>query len=684
MAEWAATDDRPVAWVSLDRFDDDPAVLLGLLASAFTRVSPGSTDLVADLGGLGVSVLGRAAPRLASVLRASPVPFVLMVDDLHELRSPACHDVLSVVISGIPEHSQLVAASRSEQPHLPRLRASGDTLELSAGDLALDAAEAKRVFEHEHVNVTPDEAAAVTERTEGWPTGLYLSAVIARHNRRDALTVSGEHPFVADYLYRESLSQLPEQTQQFLRRTALLDPLCAPLCDAVLGETHSQEHLRELEASNLFLIPLDRRRHWYRYHSLFREFLLGELRRIEPEIITKLDLRSADWHESNGSPGMALEHLLNTAELDRSLRLMTALLLPTYQAGRMSTVQRWLSAVGDPAIEQYPPLAVLAGWLAVLNGEITDAQRWAAILDAASFELAPADGTASFDSSRAMLRAIMCEAGPEQMLADASSAVAQEPPWSPWRDTALCVCAEAHLLTGDMEEACALFAESSTLAATTGNAGSLVLSEAELALVAMDHGRWAEAADRLGLAHAAIEEHRLHDYAICVLAFAGAAQLEMHRGDPEKADRQLTRAMRVRPSCTIALPFIAVRLRLRLAKVFLAKGESATARHLLREIEDVLLHRPELGTLVDEVSEFREVVTSSNPPGATGASPLTPAELRLLPYLQTHLTVAEIGERLFVSRNTVSSEVASIYRKLGVSSRSQAVQQATSIGLLGE
>ena len=123
LTEWALAEDRRVAWVSLDRVDDDPAALLRLLASAYARISPANADLVADMSGLGVSVLGRAAPRLASALRASPVPFVFMLDDLHALGSPACHDVLSVVISGIPRGSQLVAASRSEQPHLTRLRA---------------------------------------------------------------------------------------------------------------------------------------------------------------------------------------------------------------------------------------------------------------------------------------------------------------------------------------------------------------------------------------------------------------------------------------------------------------------------------------------------------------------------------------------------------------------------------
>ena len=683
LVQWAHAEDRRVAWVTLDRFDDDPAVLLTLLASAYARISPGNDDLVADMSGLGVSVLGRAAPRLASVFRASPVPFVLMLDDLHELQSPACQDVLEVVISGIPRGSQLVAASRSEQPHLPRLRTSGDALEFLASDLALDAAGAEQIFSEAQVSLTRELAETVTERTEGWPVGLYLAAVIASESRGEALTISGDDRYVADYLYRESLTQLPDEAQRFLRCTAVLDQLCAPLCDALLGESGAQQQLRGLEASNLFLVPLDRRRDWYRYHALFREFLLGELRRVEPDIVMKLHLRAADWYEANGSPAMALEHLLNTNERDRCVQLVTALVLPTYQAGQMSTVQRWLSALGDSTIEEYPPLAVLAGWAAVLTGQTAEAQRWAAILDAASFNLVPVDGTASFDSARAMLRAFMCAAGHEQAMADASFAVTAEPPWSVWRDQALCACAEAHLLTGDVDRAAALFAESSAAAARYSNADMRILSESELALLAMDRGRWTEAAEHLDVALAAIDEHRMYDYVAGLLALAGAARLAVHRGDLREASHQLTRAMRARPSCTFAMPFLAVRVRLQLAKVYWSLADHAAARHLLREIDDILVHRPALGVLVNEVSKFRRMLASSAQVGSTGVSPLTPAELRLLPYLQTHLTIREIAERLFVSRNTVSSEVSSIYRKLGVSSRSDAVQQATTIGLLG-
>ena len=185
-----------------------------------------------------------------------PATAVLMLDDLHELQSTACRDVLSVVISGIPRGSQLVAASRSEQTHLPRLRASGDALEFLGSDLALDAGGTERIFAELGVSLTPELAAAVTERTEGWPAGLYLAALMAHDSNGEALTVSGEDRYAADDLYRESLIHLPETIQRFLRYTAVLDQLCAPLCDALLAESGAQERLRMLEASSLFVVAL--------------------------------------------------------------------------------------------------------------------------------------------------------------------------------------------------------------------------------------------------------------------------------------------------------------------------------------------------------------------------------------------------------------------------------------------
>jgi LuxR family transcriptional regulator, maltose regulon positive regulatory protein len=308
---------------------------------------------------------------------------------------------------------------------------SGDALEFGAGDLALDAVGARQIFAQAQVSVPPELAAEVADRAEGWPAGLYLAAVIAKQSRGQVRIVTGEDTYVADYLYREALIGQPKAVQRFLRRTAVLEQLCGPLCEAVLGSSAAAMQLRRIEAHSLFLTPLDRQRQWYRYHALYREFLLGELRRTEPGIIATLHQRAADWYESHGLPALALEHLLHTGDWDRSVRLAARLCLPTFMAGQLSTVQRWLAALGEANVARYPPLAVLACWEGVLTGDTARAERRAAVVDAASFEGGPASGAASFDSARALLRAGMCAAGPEQMMADAAFSLAREPAWSP-------------------------------------------------------------------------------------------------------------------------------------------------------------------------------------------------------------------------------------------------------------
>lgn len=682
LVEWVARERRAVAWISLDRLDDDPSALLFLIAAAYERAVPERAGLATEIGGLGMSALGRGAPRLAATLGRSPVPFVLLLDDLHELRSPACHDVLGVVLAGVPAGSQVVTASRTAQPHLPRMRAVGDAVEIRASDLALGRDATEQIFADAHVAITPEQATTVTETTEGWPVGLHLAALIARDAPHAAWRVSGDDRYVADYLHHEAMGKLEPAMQQFLRRNAVLDRLHGPLCDAVMEEPGSYGRLQALEESHAFLTPLDRSREWYRYHPLFREFLLGELRRSEPELIEKLHLRAADWFEAHGSLSMAVDHLLMTPEKDRCAQLVASLVPATYSAGEIATVQRWMSALGESTITAYPPLAVLAGWISALAGEAGEAQRWLAIMDEATFDAVPTDGAASFESSRAMLHAMMCAAGPEQMLADAEFAMAQETPSSTWRDTALCLLGQAHLVAGDLDRAVAALEDATSAGLALGHTDTVVLSDSELALVAMEAGHWDEAAVRVETALGIVEEHRMHDYAISILTFAAAARLAVHRADLAEADRRLTEGMRVRPTSTFLLPSLATQGRLQLARVCVMRGDHAGARLLLREIDDILHRRPRLGAVADQVAEFRATAFTT-PVGKSGMSPLTSAELRLLPYLQTHLTIAEIAERLQISRNTVGTQVTAIYRKFSVSSRGEAIQWATTVGLLG-
>lgn len=683
LAEWAEDEERSVAFVSLDRFDDDPARLTTLLAAAYSRIPGADPDLALDVSGPRNAVLSRGAPRLSSAMRASPTPFVLMLDDLHQLKSADCHDVLGLVMSGIPDHSQLVAASRAPQPHLPRLRAAGDAMEVSELELAIASTGAQQIFASQGLSLLPDQASLLTQKTEGWPAGIYLAAMIARDGGSEALAISGEDPYVADFLYDEALSQLSDGVRAFLRRTSILEELSAPLCEAVVLEAGAGQILRELEDSRLFLVPLDRRREWFRYHDLFREFLQYRLKSVEPELIPDLHVRAASWYESKGAPEKAVEHLLQTSDTERCAEMISEVTMAMYQAGHMSTLSRWLSDLGQAGIEQYPPLAAIAGDIAILSGQTAEAERWLSLVSGMTYEGATRDGTASFESSRAFLRAMACVDGPEQMLADARFAVEQEPSWSAWRDSVLVALAEAHLLGGQNDRARERFEETSRVAAEVGYTDNFAIAEAELALLAIDRGGGLkEAEDHAKRALGFIEQHRMQDYATAVIAFAAGARVSLQGGEVEETNRLLAQGMRARQFCTAAIPFLAVRARLHLARVWLALAETSVARHLLREIADILHKRPRLGALVDEVEEFREEVSAIDV-RIPGRAPLTPAELRLLPYLQTHLTFPEIAERLYVSRNTVRTQVGSIYRKLGVGSRAESVERATEIGLLG-
>lgn len=682
LAQWAAAESRAVGWVSLDHYDDDPVSLIMLLAASFAKATDADPEIVAGLRD--VVAVGRAAPYLASALRVSPVPFVMFVDDLQVLGG-ASSDVIEEVLDGIPLGSQFVAASRSAQPHVAPLRPTDDVIEIGSEELALDGFGAQRVFAEQHVDLTPELAQAVIARTEGWPVGVHLAAMIAQDrngSHSDLATFDGRDRYVADYLQSESFGSLSEPAQLFLRRSAILNDMCDDVCQTLIEGAAGQLHLQDFEGANVFLIPEDRRREWYRFHPLYREFLLEELRRAEPQIVPRLHELAAGWYQAHGAPELAIEQLLQTPE--RGCADLIASVGPgMYRSGELSTLKGWLARLGEPAIAAHPPLGILSAWVAASSGQAAEATRWQEPLDSVTFDAPMMDGTASFASSRAMLRAAMCSRGPDQMAADAVFALASEPPWSAWRDLALCLMGESLLLSGRTDEAIIYFGQASECAAALGNDDVRVHSDSQLASILMEAGRWDEAADLIDGALGTVHDRHLGGYGSAVLAHAAAARLALHRGGLADTSRQLDRAMHARSLCTYVMPTIAVRSRLSLARTYRSVGDFSTARHLVREIDDILLQRPAMGAYVDQQRMLRTLVATSGAAGASG-SPLTPAELRLLPFLQTHLTIPEIAARLFVTRNTVSTEVGAIYRKLGVSSRNKAVERAVAVGLLGE
>jgi LuxR family transcriptional regulator, maltose regulon positive regulatory protein len=685
LAQWAQHTAHRVGWVSVDPRDNDPAVLLTYLAVALDGVEPIDPRVVRGLAGPGASVVGVVA-RLAAAMAAMTQPVALVLDHLELLENQECLDLVAELAAQLPAGAQLLVASRARPP-LPVavLRVQGRVLELGAEELAMDHQDARALLEGAGVGLDDAAVNELLGRTEGWPVGLYLAALAHKAGgpRRHAWAgFTGDDRFMADYLWSELLGQLPPERVAFLTRTAVLEQMSGPLCDAVLETTGSAQVLASLEDSNLLLVPLDRQRRWYRYHHLFHELLLAELERREPELVPELHARAARWCEANGLPETAIDHAQAAGDTDRVARLVWQLALPAYGAGRVDTTRRWFGWFDDQGLlRRYPQVAALGAWLHALVGEPVAAERWA---DAA--EHGPDAGTlpdgSTSQSYLALLGALLCRNGLDRMRADTQAALAELDPGSQWRPTAQLLEGICCLLADETDRADLLLTQAAEVATGAGALPAAAIALAERSLVAMHHQDWKQAATLAEQAQGVVRAGGLDGYVASALVHAVAARVAVHQGEVPRAQEQLARATRLRPLLTYALPYFAVQTLLELGRVCLALDDAAGAKVVLRQARDVLRRRPDLGILPSQVEELWSKLDISRG-GTVGVSALTPAELRLLPLLATHLRLAEIGERLHLSQHTVKTHTTSVYRKLGVSSRSQAVQRLQELGLGG-
>ncbi len=680
LVDWLQHDDRAVAWVSLERADDDVATLMASIIEGVKRVRELDPSLSRELLSPDVSVLGRVVPGLAASIGAVDEPLVVVLDHLDEIRSLDCQDALRLLLDLLPEQVQLVVSSRREVWLAGgRRRVRGEVLEIGAADLVFDAVELEQLLEFHGVAPSPDRVRQLLERTEGWPAGL---ALFAHTYRSDSATIgSSVAPLspdraVSEFIRSEVLTGLSPEVDRFLHQTAILDPLSAPLCDAVIESTQSADVLEALLDSGLFVTQLDGSGGWYRYHPLFRIALLDETCR-EPDLVRERHLRAARWWASAGSIEHTIEHARAGGDLTIAADLIVTEISRAYNDGRLSAVRRWLDQLGEEMIARNPELAGLVGWLEALTGNTVEAQRWADRIE----HLTPGSEDDSFVSSRAALRAFLCAHGIEQMEADARSVVINEPVWGLWRPASLGFLAVARWLQGDDDGAFVLFSESiEVTTATDGFEDPAARYLAYRAVLSMDRGDWVSAERDLELAASVIERAHLSEYAVNSIVEAARARLLLHRNETEAARATLFNAMRLRTSVTWVNPWGAVWVRLEMADAHLLLGDPEAARILLQEAEGILYRRPKLGHLGARVDVLRQ--TLSEWPTDLRGTALSTAELRLLPYLQTHLSLKEIGERLYVSRNTVSTQTNSIYRKLAVSGRSEAVDRARELGLL--
>ncbi len=689
LSQWAERNGQAFAWISLDGRDNDPKVLLTYVAKALDAVEPLGQRVFDALASSGTSVPDSAVAALGFAFSSMATPVVLVLDDVQVLRDHDCWVALSVLADHVPDGSKLVLAGRDTLwLRIARLRAAGRILEIGPSDLALCHEETSSLLRNAGVPVSEDDVAELHWRTEGWPAGLYLAALrLAEGGPVASLanTFGGDDQLVREYLESEFLARLTPRQRTFLTQTAVLERMCGPLCEAVLDQPAAAATLAYLAWSNMMLVPLDGQGKWYRHHRLFRDMLLAELRGLEPGLIPVLRRRAAAWCVRNGLPEEALEYSMAADDVDTAAGLATKWGMWAYRRGRIATVDRWLRWLGGrdgDGTEGHPADAVMAGLMSALTGRAAEAERWAEVVDHWQYGEASRPGDGAAEAWAALLRAFLCQYGVKQMLADADEAARRFAAESVPESAAPLMQGVARVLSGTADDGDTFLAEAASTAEVTGAPEVSAAALCERGLAAMARGRWSSAEALAEQAHTVVRRAGIEDHYPAALVCAVRAHTALHREDIPAARQELVSAQRPRCLLTRALPHFAVQARIELARVHLTLGDPAGARTLVREVDEVLGCRPDLGNLTNDAGAFRARLSEELGPSVPRASALSAAELRLLPTLASHLSFPEIGAELFLSRHTVKSEAVSIYRKLGVSSRAQAVVRARELGLL--
>ena len=682
LAQWAERVGPRVAWVSCDDEDNDPVVLLSSLAVALDRIEPIDPTIFSALVSSGGDIT--VVPRFVSAIAAMHRPATLVLDHAEAVTNKQCLNTIAEFALRLPPGWKLALSSRAGVP-LPvaRLRAQGRIVEVSAEDLAMSPEEAASLLEGAGAELGEASIHELLQRTEGWPAGLYIAALAIKAGTRQSevgFTFTGDDIFMGDYLRSELLDRVSGAEASFLTRTSVLDRMCGSLCDAILGEEGSQRFLERLEARNLLIVPLDRRREWFRYHHLLQELLQAELRRREPDLVQDLHFRAAGWYEANAMPEAAIGHAQAAADYDRVARLVLELAQPVWAGGRVETVLRWMEWLRDiTSAEHYGAIAVHGSLIFALLGQPSEAERWAAAAERATPAGILPDGS-TMQGTLAYLRAILCRDGVAAMRGDAQIAWDGLSPASPYRATMLYTEGISYLLEGDPARADPILTRAFSDATRAGALPLAALILAERCAVAAERDGWPEVIELAQRAVTIVENGHLDDYWTSALVYAWATRAALHRGDISKARFYLGRAARLRPLLTYALPVVSVQALLELARCYMTLADPAGAAAILHQVHDILQQRPDLGILTKLAGQLQSQLGKTGTI-AVGASSLTAAELRLLPLLSTHLSYREIGERLYVSSHTVKTQAYSAYRKLGASSRSEAVTRVHELGL---
>jgi LuxR family transcriptional regulator, maltose regulon positive regulatory protein len=693
LAHWCQVEEPEVAcaWVSLDEQDNDPARLWRHIGEALRRAVPDDQDFGADvlvgMGAVGQQLVGTTISMLINELAGLPHRIVLLLDDYQFVTEWETHESVAFFVEHIPENLHLIISSRSDPPlPLARLRARGELAEIRTEELAFSEEEADCLLnERMGLNIGPDDLSVLLERTEGWPAGIYLAALsLQRTADKHSFIESfrGSNRYIVGLLGEEVLLNLPEDVRRFLLETSVLRAMTGPLCDAVTGREDSARLLRELVQANLFVVSLDEQGEWYRYHHLFSELLLYELMSDQPDLVPILRRRASAWLEDAGYVEGAIRQAIAATDYELVGQFIARHWFGYVLGGRIATAERWLESLPEEMIAHDAALCLVKAWINALYGEREESERFLALAEGGSYEGPLPDGTASVESGVALVRGVFGYSGVRAMAEAIQSAAELESE-----------LISARTVLADLGLGLSLYYRGHTSRARKPLEEGLRLTSIDqpvlrsvvlsaLSLVAGDEGHLEEAESLAREARGAVERFKLQEVLQSTVVNISLGRALAERGELEEAQKELESALSARKRLPGLSPWPTLIGLLALAPVRTARGDRAGGREALAEARAILEAFPDAGTFPELLERQERKLRARKPREPQPGAELTEREHDVLRLLVGELSTRQMAQSLYVAPNTIRTQIKSIYRKLGVSSRGAAVEEAHTMGLI--
>ena len=674
--------------MTLDSADSDPIRFWAYAIEALRTVAAdlGSRSLPL-LRAPGVDLVSEMLPLLIGELEECARPLVLALDDYHQLEGDAVHAGIRRLLDYLPDHVCVAIGTRTEPPlQVPRLRARGQLVEIDADELRFSRTEAGTLLNQLlGLGLTDEDVVALHQRAEGWPAGVYLAGLSLRNrsDRHDFIArFAGDDRHIVDYLGEEVLADLDPDTRQLLLRTSIFERVSGPLCDAIVGTSGSARKLETLARSNLFVVPLDERRDWYRYHHLFRACLNTELRLESAELIPELHRRASRWFQGTGEVTEAINHAIEGQDFPAASELLATHWNEVVSTGGLRTVEMWLMALPEHVVTGDARLCLARAWTSFAKGALEEVLPCLETAEAAPVPGPLLDGTTSVASGAATLRASywlrMGDFG--KTVSYAREALALER--GPWRAISSNCLGTAFYWLDETAQA------RQQLEATIEVGRELVPLVALFAiglLAVMDCERqdWNAVSRRLGEARQMIDAGGLREYWMGAGVELARGLASEHDDDFVVAEMAMARSLvlyrrgQAQVDTAHAL--------LHLARVHVREGHDAVANDEIDEAAMLIRSCPDPGPRIQRLlvqARGRARIDARITPRPASVEELSDGEFRVLRLLASELTQREIGAELYLSLNTIKSHTRSIFRKLGASSREQAVARARELELI--